>query len=357
MFDDILILAGGSGTRLWPLSNSKKPKQFLDAGNSISFFEMALLRADACLQNGLANNIIIAAGISHIPHIKNILSKNIYKKINEKCVIIAEPCAKNTAAAIACVVNFIAKKNQQSRVLVITSDHIISPLEIFVKDADALSGEIENGGLGVFGITPESPATGYGYIETSVCIKGAFYKTVKFHEKPNAETAVKYIKSGNYFWNSGMFAFSVSFMLHEFNTHAKDIIEPFLKMTDPLSQNELKKVYEKLPSISFDYAIAEKCNDVKLIKTSFNWKDVGSWDEYCKLVSQDDVCEKIFSFQSNNNSIFSDIPVALCDVDDLLIVIKVGKDGPVALIAKKNKTQDVAKIVAMIKNEGRGDLL
>ncbi|GHT49823.1 hypothetical protein FACS1894102_4890 [Spirochaetia bacterium] len=442
-------MAGGQGTRLWPYSNSKTPKQFLtiphldkhslpaggntidnnkcgDNKNSETFFTSALTRALSVTNN--KSHIIIIANKKYSSLIENECAK-IDTAVRARIIFIPEPVAKNTAAAIAMAAVFCKKTQQNNPTnLVLTSDHIIMNTNTFALQALDLIEHIKEKSLAVFGIKPSSGETGFGYIEVDFwggycppsskdgdlhrsreqpggCKSPSFplppariTKVISFHEKPDADTANKYLQEGNYFWNSGMFAFSTDFILDQFKLYSPDVLSPFEKLSSPCKsdfqiENGLKilqkwdgleRAYNDTKSISFDYAVAEKCKDVIMLQACFDWRDVGSWDEYAavydesknsgtikgsggdggdnaldKTITQDDVCESVFSIDAKNNFIVSDIPVACIGVDDLVVYIRGGKDAaaPVALIAKKGQAQDVRDIVQQIKDAGREDLL
>jgi len=373
-------MAGGSGTRLWPASSSRLPKQFLPASGKSSFFSLALERALACAQK-----VIIIAGESHIPLVVKDASKLTVAE-KKRLIVIGEPAAKNTAAAIACaaVYSEIGEQGSESgNMLVLTSDHIIKPLDIFITDA-ALAEKACMNNLVIFGIPPLHPETGYGYIEADPKSgKDGVFTAAAFHEKPDLKTAKKYVSKRCFFWNSGMFAFNVSSMIKQFHTHAPDVILPLEKLKRPKPEDfsfyknikilssasgessrgwkGLKAAYNKVKSISFDYAIAEKCGNTVMIPVHFDWIDIGNWDEYIKLEKSDSAKNNTQVFNADSNACFvdSDIPVALAGVDDLIIIIRSGKNGEraSALITKKGRTQKVRDVVDTIKKSGIEDLL
>jgi mannose-1-phosphate guanylyltransferase/mannose-6-phosphate isomerase len=372
LFDDCIILAGGSGSRLWPASNSSKPKQFLPikkAPDEYTFFDAALERAFAIIN--LSGRVIIIAGKNHVSHI--ILA---FQKLNEndrrRLVLIPEPEAKNTAAAIACGIFYAQLTSASNRnIIVLTSDHIITPLEIFKADVTAVCGR--QNVLTVFAIPPNTPQTGYGYIEAGEILssQSRIFNVVSFHEKPDKKKAEHFIAQGNFYWNSGMFAFSSRFMMEEYNRCTPQLAAAFSTLTAPEKDSYtvmndlpvlenwhgLKEAYNRAENISFDYAIVEKCTQTIMVVASFNWLDVGSWDEYVGLLGDTD--SEVFCYGENSCFVDSDIPVALCGVDDLIVVIRSGKGGsvPSVLIAKKSETQKVREIVEQIKDAGRTSLL
>jgi len=367
MFDECLIMAGGSGTRLWPASSSRLPKQFLPASEKSTFFSMSLERALSV--TGKSGRVTIIAGKPHIPHIiTNTAKLNVAEK--KRLLVISEPIAKNTAPAIACAVvnsHLCGGKNM----LVLTSDHIIKPLEIFKDDAALAAAAVKEGNLAVFGIPPSHPETGYGYIETGKVRKDGVYNVNAFHEKPDPQTAKKYAASRRFFWNSGMFAFDISFMENEMRLLAPDVFLPFEKLKLPkdseyttvkgikiLAWQGLETAYRKTLGISFDYAIAEKCKKTVMVRTNFDWIDIGNWDEYAGICGKNN--SQIYGEKEAASCyVDSDIPVALAGVENLIVVIRLGKNGngACALITRKGQTQKVRNIVEQIKKSGKNELL
>jgi mannose-1-phosphate guanylyltransferase/mannose-6-phosphate isomerase len=378
MFDDCIIMAGGSGTRLWPASNSKTPKQFLSLAGGETFFDTAVERALEVIEKD-GGRIIVIAGEAHAPHVIRTCAKY-GQDIKKRLLLISEPEPKNTAPAIACGVWYAALSGGDRTVLVLTSDHIIKPLERFRADAEAAADAAEENNLVVFGIPPLGPETGYGYIETGDAIDGgAVRKVLAFREKPDREKAEEYLSRGNFYWNSGMFAFSARFMAAEFRRNAPDVFSPFETLSPPGAESYttedgvqvlrnwrgLKEAYRAAKSISFDYAIAEKCEKTVMAAASFEWFDVGSWDEYARLSgsfaapSAGARQAEVYSSGASSCFVDSDIPVALCAVEDLIITVRSGRDGspPAVLIAKKGESQRVRDIVEQIKAAGRTELL
>ena len=365
MFDDCLIMAGGAGTRLWPASSSHLPKQFLPASRGMSFFSMAVERALAV--TGKSGKIIVITGKSHVPLVIKEAAK---LKAGEKkrLLVIGEPAAKNTAPAIACAAIYSLNSGKNRNMLVLTSDHIIRPLDTFKNDAAKAAASAKEGKLVVFGIPPAGPETGYGYIEAG---KGEDVLDVAaFHEKPDLQTAKKYAANRRFFWNSGMFAFSAGFIAEQFRLFAPDVILPFEKLKAPTPQSYktvqgvqvldawsgLQNAYRKTAAISFDYAIAEKCQKTVMAKANFDWIDIGNWEEYVKICGNS---PQVFSVSGENCHVDSDIPVALAGVEDLIVVIRSGKNGEpaAALVTKKGQTQKVREIVEQIKKAGKTELL
>jgi len=380
MFNDCLIMAGGSGTRLWPASNSQKPKQFLSVtkGGTETFFSLSLERALRVVAEN-DGRVIIITGKSHLSFVIAACSE-LSDDEKKRLVLIPEPQAKNTAPAIACAVAYAGKTSDRDRtMLVITSDHIIKPLEVFQQDSMTSAQFAAQNQLVVFGISPSGPETGYGYIETAEKLAGNVYAVTAFREKPKRETAEQFIASKNYFWNSGMFAFKCEFLTEEYRRLAADLIHPFEQLKTPGKESYsqikglcvldvwagLDQAYHQAKSISFDYAIAEKCTKTVMVRAAFDWIDVGSWDEYARLLSGDSFGNinfgtEVYAVEAGSNCfVDSDIPVALAGVEDLIVVIRSGTDGspPAALITGKGRTQLVRDIVEQIKQADRTEIL
>jgi mannose-1-phosphate guanylyltransferase/mannose-1-phosphate guanylyltransferase/mannose-6-phosphate isomerase len=371
MFDDCIIMAGGSGTRLWPASNSRRPKQFLDFAPGKSFFSAALERGLAVIDKGGDGRVIVIAGKAHAPQVIAAAEK-FPPADRERFLLLCEPAAKNTAPALACGARYAALSAGEDRtVLVLTSDHLISPLERFRLDAAAAADFARGEELVVFGIPPSGPETGYGYVEAGerLSLPGGpeVFRAASFREKPDRKTAEGFLASGRFFWNSGMFAFSTGFIAGEFRRSAPGVSVPFEALEAPPEPAlggscrvledwpGLAEAYRAAEAISFDYAVAEKCPRRALVRAGFDWTDVGSWDEYGRI--RGDGGTEVFCAGAGNCFVDADLPVALCGVEDLVVVIRSGAEGVrAALVAKKGETQRVREIVEQINGLGRADL-
>jgi mannose-1-phosphate guanylyltransferase len=294
--------------------------------------------------------------------------------------LIPEPEARNTAPAIACGSIYAERSAGEARnILVLTSDHIIGPLELFKADAEAAAFFARQGKLAVFGIPPAGPETGYGYIEAGEALScpaaegeqgapGAF-AAVSFREKPDRASAENFVAAGRFYWNSGMFAFSTPFMLGEFRRSAPEVLAPFEKLGAPGGSRTEKGIclidnwpglgdaYREAKSISLDYAVAEKCQETVVIPARFGWTDIGNWDEYAKLLKN--TKSEVYSAGARDCFVDSDIPVALAGVEGLIVSLRSGRDGspPSLLITKKGESQRLREIVDQIKAAGRTELL
>ena len=338
---------------------------------------MALERALAV--TGSSGRVIVVTGEAFIPHVAAQAAK-LKAAQKKRVVVIGEPVAKNTAPAIACAAVFSRFSGQNRKMLVLTSDHIIKPIDLFLNDAALAVSSAGDNKLVVFGITPSHPETGYGYIESGgqladnkmqAANKNCVLNVTAFHEKPDLVTAKKYLAGKKFFWNSGMFAFGTDFVTRQFIEFAPEAFVPFEKLKEPKNEAYtvsrgvqilnnwagLKAAYNKAKSISFDFAIAEKCKEAVMVRASFGWIDIGNWEEYSRLRENND--SLVFNSGSENCFVDSDIPVALAGVDGLIVVIRSGKDGKPAsaLITRKGQTQKVRDVVEIIKSEGKTELL
>ncbi|MDR0497301.1 MAG: mannose-1-phosphate guanylyltransferase [Treponema sp.] len=401
MINDCIIMAGGLGTRLWPASTSSKPKQFLNlpaGGNSnASFFFSAIERALVVIADTGDGHVIIIAGKNHIHAIVEECAK-LDAQRRKRLILIPEPKSKNTAPAIACALLYInwISAGRERNILVLTSDHIIHPLEKFKTDVAAAAAMAQADKLVVFGIHPRGPETSYGYIETAGVLiippeknhksknkyEPEIFAVSSFREGPDIQSARHFFKVKKFYWNLGMFAFSSKFMLAEFRRCSPEVITPFRKLMAPSEHSyhirkgikvlekwtNIETAYKDTREISFEYAIAEKCPSTVMVKAGFSWINVGNWDEYVQLMKHTgsgklkaSADSEVYCTEGALNTCFveSDIPIALCAVEDLIVVARSGENGgdPVVLISKKGETQRVREIVEKIKKAGRTELL
>lgn len=356
MFSDIIILAGGFGERLWPASKPDFPKQFMALDNGISFLQHSILRALALCPKG---KIIIATRLGLETQIANqcnklinnsIITNQQKQKILNDLIIISEPFAKHTTAPILLCSILLRKMEPKYKhsILMLTSDHIIEPVENFIHDVKKAYISATKNHVVTFGITPNEPSSAYGYIINAEEEENNqnVYKIKQFTEKPDQKTAMEYIKNGNCKWNSGLYAFDCDFFEAELQKCSKEVTDSFSDLYDS-KLPKIKKIknikyigpykamtdaYTKVPSIAIDKSLSEKTKNAYCVTASFNWDDVGSWDSFEKHCSQktNNAC----AIQSKNCFVYSDIPVAICGVDDITVVIKNGK----ALVMKKGSS-------------------
>lgn len=354
-----VILSGGTGTRLWPVSTTASPKQFLKIHSDLSFLQQAILRAHA-----ISSNLIII--VTTEEHVESVIAQSITITSTVNSVplyILTEPEARNTAPAIALSAHFARQitgfSNEDTSLLILPSDHRITPEKLFVNDVTSAEKLIKNGWITTFGIRPRSAATDYGYIELKENLyKG--YRVGKFHEKPDLKTATRFLTSGHHLWNAGIFFSRLDLLLVELEKYAPNILQPLTKIVgipSKLSEQvsmvgpnaDLQKIYRDIENISFDYALMEKSKKIAAIKASFQWSDIGNWDELSRIFPSD---PQVASIASHDNSVFSDLPVVLAGVDNLIVVVKNGS----LLVTQKGKSHLTRDIIEMIKTH-RPDLL
>ena len=338
-----LILCGGSGTRLWPISRTLMPKQFVKLFGEKSLFQLTLERNAKISQQQLIVSNVEQYFLA-LDQCEELFTCNTVHQKNLSFLL--EPLARNTAPAIALACLSLW---EDEIVLVTPSDHLIRNEVNYVKAVQRAQELANEGYIVTFGITPTSPETGFGYIESDgECVRG-------FHEKPSLETAQNYLQAGNYFWNSGMFCFKVKTFLQELKYYSPHILEA-CEVAHEHAKNEsnvIRITEEKMsliPEDSIDYAVMEKSQKVKVVCSDISWSDVGSFDALYEELPKDDcgnsMCQKYVNINSKNNLILSnDRKISTVDIEDLIIV-----DTPDALlISKRGSSQKVKNVVAELK--------
>ena len=327
-----VLLSGGEGKRLWPISKTKIPKQFCQ------IFEKSLQELTLNRTLPLGSPWVVATKAIVDP--VNKLSAKLGIPLTQN---IFEPMAKNTGPAIALLCAVFKLKNLTNEVVgVFPADQLMSKFQVFL-DACALAEKAaQNGGIVTFGITPSFAATGYGYIESEKTSLNqaaglALFKAKKFHEKPKIEKAQEFFKAGTYSWNAGIFVFKIATMIEELSIHMKDTWDTLSALKPDLSN--LENIYAKLTPQSIDYGIMEKSKNIFCIPCDPGWSDVGSWDEVAKIKGRDAHGNFVFSAQTKKT--------ILIDCDDLIVV-----DSPDGLlICKKGSSEKVkTALEAMEKN-------
>ncbi len=342
-----IILAGGSGTRLWPLSRSRYPKQFIKLKTmKYSLFQMTI---DRCLSFCKLEDIYVMANKEYEFILRNQIVEMGYPA--DKIKVLLEPVAKNTLPAIYYAVREI-NDNGSDTAVVLPSDHLIDDNTTFANDikrCESLTKEY----IFTFGIRPNEPETGYGYIMPGEKMGNAF-RVEEFKEKPNFETAKQYVEKG-YLWNSGMFMFNTDVFIKQVDKHANDVRQAF-------EDANVEEAFEKAPSISIDYGLMEKSESIAVLPLDIIWDDLGSFSSLYETYNnkKDDngnvVFDKQITIESNDNLIYinEEKICALVGVDNLVIV----DDDDALLICNKGKTQEVKQVVDVLKEkkDQRADL-
>ena len=356
-----VILAGGSGTRLWPLSRQSYPKQFLHlVDQQYTMLQLTLKRLDNLSQQVLPP--IIVCNENH----RFIVAEQLRQIDIVHASIILEPCAKNTAPAItlAALQALELYPDQNVSLLVLSADHYIADVPAFQHSILLAEQQAQLEKLVVFGVKPTEPHTGYGYIQLGAQIKdGSTYKLDQFVEKPDLQTAEHYVSSQNYLWNSGMFMFQTPLFLQELKLHQADIYEccsnAWQYKTKDLDFIRIGlDEFQQCPENSIDYAIMENTTQGIVVCLDVGWNDLGSWSSLWQSNQKDENQNVIFgdvlTEQSQRNYVYSSSRlVTVLGVEDLIIVET--KDA--VLIAHQNKSQEIKKIVEQLKTEQRVELL
>lgn len=347
-------MAGGSGTRLWPLSRKMFPKQFLSLVNSTTMFQDTLSRLQG---NEFSVGLpIIVCNDEH----RFIVAEQLREASITSQAIILEPVGRNTAPAVALAALDAIEKGDDPLLLVLAADHVIRDDETFRKAVVKASTAAQAGKLVTFGIVPRGPETGYGYIKAKASTE-QLASVETFVEKPDLETAKAYLASGDYFWNSGMFLFKASSYLAELKRHQPAILgaveKAYAGKQADLDFTRLDvEAFKACPDDSIDYAVMEKTDNAAMIGLDAGWSDVGSWSslwEESEHDAQGNVCRgDVFVHDASNNLLFSDNKmIAALGVEDLVVV-----DTPDAvMVSRKDKVQEVKQIVKQLEKQDRSE--
>lgn len=338
-----IILAGGSGSRLWPLSRDMYPKQLLSLDNENSLLQQTFLRLR---KFSSAENIATVTNIKHFQDIKLQLNS-----IDSNNLVIAEPLGKNTAPAIACTLEYFMQKNNNDDdiVLIVPSDHLINNTVAFAETVRKGEKLAQAGYIVTFGIKPTYPETGYGYIKTAQCFETGF-EVEKFVEKPDLVTAQEYLNSGNFYWNAGIFMAKISTLLDEFAKYEPEIFATLKNLDFSNSTKINYSIYEAMPSISIDYAIMEKSDKIALIELESDWNDLGSWQSLYEIKPKDEngnvLTGKVVVNDVKNSFIYSQKElVAVSGLEDVVIV----ETEDAIMACKMSDSQSVKKLYEKLK--------
>ncbi len=338
-----VILAGGSGSRLWPLSRDLYPKQLLKLNSETSLLEKTFSRLAKCVDS---KNILAVTSSKHTSDVQVQLS-NIVKNP----LIISEPTAKNTAPAIALAVKHVIDNYEDDIMIVVPSDHLIEDEKAFLKTVQAGEKLAKEGYIVTFGIKPTGPKTGFGYIKTSDKVQDGL-KVEKFIEKPNQRKAEGFFKEKNYFWNSGIFMFKASVFEQALKDYAKDIYEVYTQL-DLKSEEEIPyMLFNKMPSISVDYAIMEQAKNIVLVPLKSDWDDLGCWEAIYNSNKKDKKGNvqigNVYAQDCSNSMLYSSNRlVAGVGLEDVLIV----ETADAILACKKDCAQDVKMVYEELKKK------
>ena len=350
-----LIMAGGGGTRFWPRSRQKRPKQFLPLAGERSLLQQAFDRIEGLATHeriwvitSSSQADLVAEQLPEVPHEQ----------------IIPEPCGRDTAACIGVGAALVGAKDPAAVMVAMPADHIIEPEATFrktIQAAEQLAGEFPKA-LITFGVPPTFPATGYGYLhrgaEIASRLGASAYRIQAFKEKPDATTAERYVATGQFYWNSGIFLWRASTILNEFRTRRPQIYDAVRRIAEAWPAKNrttaFQLAYEPLPKMSIDYAIMEGCADGLVVHAPFHWDDVGSWQAIERRNPQDADGNTVLATHSGlgtKNCLIAGETnrlIATAGVENLVIV----QDGDATLIADKRDEAAIKKLVEHLKKSG-----
>lgn len=351
----IVILAGGSGTRFWPVSKASRPKQLISITGDTTMLQRTVERVLPLKPK----RILIVT--NHIQAEETIRQVSCYTQT--PIDVIPEPVARNTAAAIGLAATIIAAHDSRAIMAVLPADHFIKNETILLETLTYSAGAAANGYLVTLGIMPSRPETGYGYIEADMNLRGAGPFPVKhFVEKPALETAISYLEAGNFFWNSGMFIWRADTILMEISRYMVELSKSLKEISftaDVWELHDLKqqieKMYNTVANVSIDYGVMEKSDKVQVVPVEMGWSDVGSWSALPEVVAADangtvaiNVCEHI-SINSKNCIVYGNgQTIATVGLDDLIVV---ATDDAI-LVCHRDAAQDVKKVVEELAYRG-----
>jgi mannose-1-phosphate guanylyltransferase len=345
-----VILAGGSGKRLWPMSRICRPKQILPLMGGKSLLTAAVERLDGLFE---PEEILIITSQAYVDEVRD--TAPTIPPGN----IIAEPCQRNTAAAIGYAAHIVAQRDPDATMAVFTADQMIRPVESFVESLlKALSwADTMPESLITFGLRPTWPHTGLGYVETGDLFEPGIYRTCGFREKPDRAQARRYIESGRYFWNSGMFVWKVATILARLKQYLPETADKLSQIREALDAGEefegtVEHLYPQLEKISIDYAVMEHADDVIMVELLCEWIDLGDWPALEELLTPDEAgntvaCDHTVSLDSFGNVIVSDDPdhlLAVMGMDDCVIV----HTKHATMVCKKSDSQRIRELVEAV---------
>ena len=348
-----LILSGGSGTRLWPVSRRNLPKQFLSLSGDGTLFQQAVTRTQKL---PVAAAPIIVASEDH----RFLAADQLLEAGVQGATIVLEPIARNTAPAIALGALKAIERDPQALLLVLPADHLIGDTKSFVDAVQQALPAARDGWLVTFGIRPDRPETGFGYIRRAESIGGGAFRVERFVEKPDLATAEGYVKDGGYDWNSGMFLFKAARYLEELGQHAPEMLEAVRKAY-ATGHGDLDFVrvdaeaFAKVPDNSIDYAVMEKTSRAAVVPVSCAWSDIGSWSALWLSGKHDEQGNQregdTLTVNTRNSLLRSHDRhmIATVGVEDLVVVTT----PDATLVAHRDAAQDVKKVVDQLKASGR----
>lgn len=347
-----VIIAGGSGTRFWPLSREHTPKQLLSIVGKETLIQSTVSRISPVIPAG---NTYIVTNQKQMESINFQLHALTDESWDNRFIL--EPEAKNTAPAVGLAAIYLKNLNPEAIMIVLPSDHIIKDSDKFCRALLVAAQTASEGYMVTIGIKPDKPETGYGYIKCGRKIKDGVYNAIGFKEKPDKEMAAKYLKERDYYWNSGMFVWKAETILRAIKKYMPALYEGLVKIKKTLGSKKegtaKRSVFSKLQPESIDYGVLEKAENVAIVPADMGWSDVGSWHalEYILPRNSNNNVKhgNIISIDSKNSIFYcGKRVVGVIGLDDMIVV----DTADATLICPKNRAQDVRKIVDILKERG-----
>ncbi len=347
-----VIMAGGRGERLWPLSTAENPKQFLRFGDRQSMFRETVARVSSLIP---VEDVCVV-----VPDVfANLVREQITISSNR---LIIEPIGRNTAACIGLAAIILEAEDPDGTMVVLPADHLIQDEGRFIKLLEsAITVAEAEGRMVTLGVVPDRPATGYGYIQQGKRLSKSddaeIYDVKRFTEKPDAETATRFVRDGGYYWNSGMFVWRIDVILAAIERHMPDLYTGLQEMRNHLHRPDfaaiVEQLYRELAAVSIDYGVMERSDNVCVIPADIGWSDVGDWTAVGRVMEQDELGNVVFAdhvgIDTQDSVIYSTCqkPIATIGLDGVVIVET--NDG--LLVIDKSRAQEVREIRRIVKGE------
>jgi mannose-1-phosphate guanylyltransferase len=349
-----VLMAGGVGTRFWPRSREKSPKQILSVLGEETLIQLSYKRLNNLVDD---SRIMVVTNYDQ----KDVIQEQLPRLNSGNFVL--EPFGKNTAPCIGLAAIHVAYQDPEAIMVVLPADHVITKVDEFQRVIKlAVEFSAQNDGLVTLGITPYEPATGYGYIQAGEEVLKSnshlVYKVKTFAEKPNWDTAKRFLKSGDFYWNSGIFIWKATTILQEISEKLPEIHDGLMEINrsidTPNYYQTLESIYQHFKGISIDFGVMQQAANVYVIPTDIGWNDVGSWETVYDISTKDKnsnaaECAELINIESRKCYVYSpEKAVALVGVDNLIVV----DTGDALLICKKSAAQGVKEVVDHLKKKG-----
>ena len=352
-----VIMAGGQGTRFWPKSRKSKPKQFLDIIGNETMIRRTIDRLTPVVPKEKIYAVVNAS------HLQDTIGQT---SLSEDSIIV-EPIGRNTAPCIGLAALYVQRKDPEGVMVALPADHHIEDQQAFLKTLlVAEEAATSSGYLITLGMEPKYPTTGFGYIEKGELLGESgskeFFKVKRFTEKPDLSTAIEFLADGNFLWNSGIFVWKVSAIMEQIKTHLPFLYKGLMKIREAIGTGQereaISEVYSNIEGISIDYGVMEKSDITAVIPSDFGWNDVGSWASLDEVLPKDQdgnlLIGKCISLDTRDTVVYGkDKLIATLGLDGIVVV----DTEDAILISRKDKCQDVKKIVERLEKEGMDEYL